>query len=70
LTAVSARLGPILNAGLPLKPGARPLLEQLARAGVVAPTPDAEALSTCVAADLHHAGEIIWVSAAIPDCKN
>ena len=155
LTAVSARLGPILNAGAPLKPGAAPLLEQLARAGtpmavgtsmtrqealhhlkhckidhffhivaarddvprgkphpdvhlkamsalgcsardgliledsfngvraahatgamvimvpdVVAPTPEIEALCTCVASDLHQAKEIIRASDAIPDCKN
>ena len=31
LTAVSARLGPILNAGVPLKPGAMALLESLTR---------------------------------------
>jgi HAD superfamily hydrolase (TIGR01509 family) len=34
LTAVSARLGPILKAGVPLKASARPLLEELARAGM------------------------------------
>ncbi|XSC44554.1 hypothetical protein ACF1BQ_044890 [Bradyrhizobium sp. RDT10] len=34
LTAVSIRLGPILNAGVPLKAGARQLLEELTLAGV------------------------------------
>jgi HAD superfamily hydrolase (TIGR01509 family) len=34
MSAVSARLGPILNAGLPLKVGAMTLLEALARMGM------------------------------------
>ena len=33
MTAVAARLGPILNAGVALKAGATPLLEHLARTG-------------------------------------
>ena len=37
---------------------------------VVAPTPEIEALCTCVAPDLHQVAEIIRASLAIPDCKN
>ena len=50
MTAVSIRLGGILNAGAPLKPGARPLLEQLSRAG----TPMAVGTSMTKADALHH----------------
>jgi HAD superfamily hydrolase (TIGR01509 family) len=37
---------------------------------VVAPTPEIEALCTCVAADLREVGEIIRAVGAIPDCKS
>jgi len=155
MNAVFARLGPILDAGVPLKTGAVELLEELARTGmpmgvgtsmkraealhhlkhchvahyfravaarddvargkphpdvhlkalsalgvdapdcliledsfngvraahaagamvimvpdVAAPTPEIEALCTCVATDLHQAREITRAARAIRDCKN
>src|SRR6266511_2647771 len=50
LTAVSARLGPILNAGVPLKASAAQLLEALARAD----TPMAVGTSMTRQEALHH----------------
>jgi HAD superfamily hydrolase (TIGR01509 family) len=50
MTAVFARLGPILNAGVALKAGALPLLEELARTG----TPMAVGTSMPRKEALHH----------------
>jgi HAD superfamily hydrolase (TIGR01509 family) len=50
VSAVSARLGPILNAGVPLKTGAMPLLEALARMDM----PIAAGTSMMRAEALHH----------------
>jgi HAD superfamily hydrolase (TIGR01509 family) len=50
MTAVAARLGPILNAGVALKAGVMPLLEELARTG----TPMAVGTSMPRAEALHH----------------
>jgi beta-phosphoglucomutase-like phosphatase (HAD superfamily) len=55
MSAVSTRLGPILNAGVPLKPGAMALLQALARMDM----PIAVGTSMNRAEALHHLKSII-----------